>query len=421
MTETITDQLLRHKREAEWLFAACAINSTNDARQLCGWLQAEQFHDVDLRRFWAAILGGEDGTKAAIDAGILFKIGGYLTREILHSWDITHYAAAIAEDIYLVEIAERAGQMMSLVSQRKSGEVRELVGEMGGLSSTGRLDIPDAADAGIAFLSTLDDKPDVIYSGIPDLDHKFGGFNKRNLVLVAARPSMGKTALALQIARTAAAAHKKVIYFSLEMAAESLWSRLACGDAGIDSRKYKTRSLSEHDRQSLVDTTNSIIGEIGDYLFIDDRSSLTTEDIWRACAQLRPDVIVVDHLSLVKEDADNEVLRLGKVSWGGKQIAKEFNLCAIYPMQLSRDVENRANKRPTLSDLRGSGELEQNADVVMFIHRPDYYNNNGQEIGVSPTELLIGKDREGARNVMVKAQYNLIQQKFYGETKRELP
>lgn len=409
---TLQDDLLAHKREAEKMFSAAVLQGgdADNARRVCGWLRPEQFTDQQLSQFWKSILDGAEVSKAAIDSKLLISLATYRL-DIIHSWDIASYAAAIAEDIYLYDMTGKANTLINAVTNRNLDGVKDTALDMGATAAVGQIDIPTSTDAGLEFIQSIDEPPSTVTTGISDFDRKFGGFSRRALTLIAARPQMGKTALGLQIAKVNAEAGRKVLYFSIEMSKQALWSRLALGAAGVDSRKFKARLISAEERQRLIDKTGELIDGLGDRLMIDDRSRVTSADIWRAVAQVRPDCVIVDHLSLVADEGDNEVLRLGKISWMGKALAKEFGCAAIYLQQLNRGVEARENKRPMLSDLRGSGELEQNADVVIFIHREDYYQQRIVE--VSNVELGIAKDRDGTRNQFVACLYHLPKQAFY--------
>lgn len=417
MDISLSEKIQLHKSEAEWLFAYCAMIQADRARQECGWMKPETLQDPDLRRFWTLVLEGEDGTQASIHTGITYKLMGYDSRVSNTYSGLEAYAAAITDDQYLIAVSESLGKIAGMIGKYKIPEIKDEIASLGLMAPLGGLTIPTASDVAVEFLGHLDDKPDTIMTGIPLFDTKFGGFYRQTLSVLAARPSMGKTALALQIAKETAIAGKKVIYFSLEMAQRFLWARMALGEAKVSAIKLKTHTLSEHDRQALIDATNTLVGKLNDRLFIDDRSGITSADIWQAVSRIRPDLIVVDHLAKVLDTGDNESHRLGHITSAGKRIAKEFNLASLYICQLNRDVERRTEKRPGMSDLRDSGEIEQDADAVIFIHRPDYYTVSGMEVGVSPTELCIAKDRDGVRGGYVKAQYNLSQQRFYGEAK----
>lgn len=200
--------------------------------------------------------------------------------------------------------------------------------------------------------------------------------------------------------------------FSLEMSRRQLWSRAACGMLGFDIRAVRSRRLNEDQIDELRRKSLELASLYGDKLLIDDSTGQTSETIWAKVARHKPTAIVVDHTSLVNDKDVSEVRRIGKVSWFGKRIAKEFNLVAIYLQQLNRGTEMRDNKHPTMADLRDSGELEQNADNVIFIYREDYYDQDSVPLEVAPAELNIAKFRDGVRNVKVNLSFHLRRQWF---------
>lgn len=255
---------------------------------------------------------------------------------------------------------------------------------------------------------------------IPNLDRAIGGYVRRTLNIIAARPSMGKSTLALQIARNWAANKKKVIYFSLEMPSTSLWARVACGPAGVPWHKVIANDLTPDEQSRLLNKSLEMAERYGDYLMIDDSSRTDSDAVWRAVSKYKPDAIVIDHSLLMGdkiERSGNEVQRIGRITWMGKSIAKEFNLVALYVTQLSRKCEERANKRPILSDLRDSGDIEQNADTVTFLYRDDYYNHPSEPKKTSLTELLIAKNRDGLVGDTIYEYFDPAMQWFH--TKEE--
>ena len=231
---------------------------------------------------------------------------------------------------------------------------------------------------------------------------------------------MGKTALAFQIARMMANKHK-VIYFSLEMSKMQLWRRAVAGLCGVTLEKLRKNEFTQDQREQISAKSMEAASQYGDRLLIDDATSITTDYIWEKVARYKPDVIFVDHLGLMTEHRyDNSIpKKIGLLSAGGKRIAKEFNLCAIYLSQLSREVTKGENKMPTLKDLRDSGEIEQDADNVIFIHRDDYYDDPKAIINpVSNALLNIAKFRDGERGRVVGVDYHLKEQWFTAKGER---
>jgi replicative DNA helicase len=228
-------------------------------------------------------------------------------------------------------------------------------------------------------------------TGYQDLDDKLAGMQKSNLLILAARPGMGKTALSLNIAQNMSVDHKqKVGFFSLEMSKEELVDRLLVSQADIDAWKLKTGQLNQQDFLKLSDAMG-VLAEAD--LFIDDTPGLSVYEMRtkarRLMAEHKVDIIIVDYLQLAHgRTRDNRVQEVAEISQGLKNIARELRIPVLSLSQLSRAIENRGEKRPQLSDLRESGAIEQDADVVMFLYRKD------EDIREQVT-LRISKHRNG--------------------------
>ncbi|MCI8513691.1 MAG: replicative DNA helicase [Lachnospiraceae bacterium] len=237
-------------------------------------------------------------------------------------------------------------------------------------------------------------------TGFTDLDYKTSGLQKSDFILIAARPSMGKTAFALNIAQYAAVRkQKRVAIFSLEMSKEQLVNRLLAMQSGIDSQKLRTGNLDDGDWDRLVEGV-SILGE--SRLIIDDTPGISVSELRSKCRKFALesgglDLVVIDYLQLMssgrRSGNDNRQQEISDISRSLKALARELNTPVISLSQLSRAVETRQDKRPMLSDLRESGAIEQDADVVMFIYRDDYYNKDSENKGIA--EIIIAKQRNG--------------------------
>ncbi|MCE5336732.1 MAG: replicative DNA helicase [Desulfobacteraceae bacterium] len=233
-------------------------------------------------------------------------------------------------------------------------------------------------------------------SGFKDLDKLTAGFQKSDLIILAARPSMGKTALALNIARNAAQkSGVPVGFFSLEMSKEQLAMRLLCMEALVDSHKIRTGFLSQHEGAKLISAANSLDVPI----YIDDTPAITPLELRAKARRMMTEglgMVVVDYLQLMKgrETADRREQEISEISRSLKGLAKELDIPVIALAQLNRKVEERADKKPMLSDLRESGAIEQDADVIMFIYRDEIYTKQAcKEPGVA--DIIIGKQRNG--------------------------
>ncbi len=241
--------------------------------------------------------------------------------------------------------------------------------------------------------------------GLVKLDGLTGGFQRSDLIILAARPSMGKTALAMSLARNAAIDYKKAVaFFSLEMSATQLVMRLISAEAKVDQHRLRTGDLKNEHWQQIVSTIHRLTEAP---MYIDDTPALGIMEL-RAKARLMKrehniEMIIVDYLQLMHAPkAESREREISMISRGLKQLAKELNIPIIALSQLNRSVESRGDKRPMLSDLRESGSIEQDADVVMFVHRPEYYGITVDEDGM-PTEgtaeVIIGKQRNGPTGI----------------------
>lgn len=266
-----------------------------------------------------------------------------------------------------------------------------------------------------------------VATNLVDLDEKLGGLHKSDLLILAGRPSMGKTSLATNIAYNVAKAYKKgqltdgsegavdggvVGFFSLEMSAEQLAGRILAEASEISSHKIRQGDMTEAEFRRFVEAAKSLESCP---LYIDDTAAIPISQLSARARRLKRthglDLLIVDYLQLVRGTSDNRVQEIGEISMGLKAIAKELNIPVIALSQLSRQVESREDKRPQLSDLRESGSIEQDADVVMFVYRGEYYaerekpdDSNMEAIAAwqekmsslhGKAEVIIGKQRHG--------------------------
>ena len=236
-------------------------------------------------------------------------------------------------------------------------------------------------------------------SGFTELDYKTAGFHGSDLVLIAARPAMGKSAFALNIATNAAVrANVPVVIFSLEMSKEQMVNRILCSEAMVDSNKVRTGKLEEDDWTKLAGS----IGPLSDAdIYIDDTPGISVMEIRAKCRKLKLEknigMVVIDYLQLVQGSNKRNGSReqeISEISRSLKILAKELNVPVIALSQLSRAVEQRPDHRPMLSDLRESGAIEQDADIVMFLYRDDYYNKDSEKKDIA--EVIIAKHRGGS-------------------------
>ena len=243
-------------------------------------------------------------------------------------------------------------------------------------------------------------------TGLRDLDSKINGLNKSDLLLVAARPAMGKSAFALNIAVNVAKKYNKTVaVFNLEMSREQLAMRLLASESFIDMQKLATGKLNEDEWGKLC-MASAALSQTD--IRIDDNPSVTVADINAKCRRLdNLGLVVIDYLQLMQgsgygKNSENRVTVVGEISRSLKIMAKELNVPVICLSQLSRAVESRTDKRPILSDLRESGAIEQDADSVMFLYRDEYYHENTEDKGLA--ECIVAKNRHGETGT-VKLQW----------------
>jgi replicative DNA helicase len=237
-----------------------------------------------------------------------------------------------------------------------------------------------------------------IPSGFSDLDKMTSGFQRSDLIIVAARPSVGKTAFALNIAQNVGVRAKETVaIFSLEMSAAQLVQRMICAESNVDAGRMRTGYLEGDDWEKLT----MAIGSLSEAeIYIDDTPGITVADIRAKCRRLKKErglgMILIDYLQLIQgrgKAGENRQQEVSEISRTLKQIARELEVPVIALSQLSRGVEQRQDKRPMMSDLRESGSIEQDADIVAFLYRDDYYDKESEKKNI--IEIIIAKQRNG--------------------------
>lgn len=300
----------------------------------------------------------------------------------------TEIAAAAYEDTDDVDhIMDEAEKKILAVAAGQTGGAFETMKEIV-LRTYRRIDKLYESKGGLTGIST----------GFRDLDVITSGLQASDLVLVAARPAMGKTAFTLNIASHLGLHGKTVAFFSLEMSKEQLVQRMLCAEGGIDSQHLRKGQLVDEEWDSLIVTADKLSKA---KIFIDDTAGITVMDLRSKARRLKAehglDAIFIDYLQLMQgrpsKNSDNRQQEISEISRSLKMLARELNVPVVALSQLSRSVESRQIKRPMLSDLRESGSLEQDADIVMFLYREDYYDKDTEAKNI--TEVIIAKHRNG--------------------------
>lgn len=237
-----------------------------------------------------------------------------------------------------------------------------------------------------------------IPTGFIELDRMTAGFQRNDLIIVAARPSVGKTAFALNIAQNVATkTDESVAIFSLEMGAEQLVMRMLCAEGNINAQNLRTGNLTEEDWGKLTMAMGSLSNS---GIFIDDTPGIRVSEIRSKCRRLKQEnglgMILIDYLQLIQgsgRSSDNRQQEVSEISRALKALARELEVPVIALSQLSRGVEQRQDKRPMMSDIRESGSIEQDADIVAFLYRDDYYDKESENKNI--IEIIIAKQRNG--------------------------
>ena len=286
------------------------------------------------------------------------------------------------EDIFV----DTEKQIFDIIQQNTSGEyvpIKDVV-----LNALDKIEMASRTKGNVTGIPT----------GFIDLDYKTAGFQPSDLILVAARPSMGKTALVLNIAQHMAFREDvTVAVFSLEMSKEQLVNRLLSLESRVDSQSIRTGNLTDEDWSKLIEGAG-VIGK--SHLIIDDTPGISVTELRSKCRKFKMEhnlgIIVIDYLQLMtgSKRSESRQQEISDISRSLKAVARELNVPVVALSQLSRAVEQRPDHRPMLSDLRESGAIEQDADVVMFIYRDDYYNKDTAKPNVA--EIIIAKQRNGA-------------------------
>ena len=309
-------------------------------------------------------------------------------------------ATEISDTVYSqvgtpAEMLESAEKKIYALRKGERGDSLEHIGTVI-LKVFDRLNELSQSDSAIPGLST----------GLRDLDTRINGLNKSDLLLVAARPAMGKTAFALNLCMNVAKKYNKTVaFFSLEMSREQLAMRLMSMESFVDGKKMATGKLEEEEWTKLC-MASAALSQTD--IRVDDNPSITVAEMNAKCRRLdNLGLVLIDYLQLMTgsgygKNSENRVTVVGEISRALKIMAKELNVPVICLSQLSRAVESRTDKRPILSDLRESGAIEQDADSVMFLYRDEYYNENTEDKGVA--ECIVAKNRHGETGT-VKLQW----------------
>ena len=410
-----------HSREAEEAVVGAVLINPEAYYDVAQFLTPDDFYIHRLRWVWDAFTRLHEG-RVPIDlltvadelerTGQLAEVGGpaFLTsliNQVPTSLNAESYGKIVEEHSVRRKMITAANRIASIAYNTETN-VDEVMGESEKAVfnvSERRLkhDLQPIKQVLSEYYDRIDDlakRPEEIHgvpTGFIDLDKMLTGLQPSDLLIIAGRPGQGKTGFLLSVAKNAALTHKKhVAIFSLEMSNEQVVQRLIAQETGIDSQRLRTGKLTQEEWPLF----NHAIEVFGDTkIFLDDTPAITPLQLRTKCRRLHMefgiDLVILDYLQLMSGDTrnDNRVQEVSFISRNLKVLARELNVPVLAAAQLSRAVEQRTDKRPVLSDLRESGSLEQDADIVMFIYRPDQYEKDTNKQNVA--EIIISKHRNG--------------------------
>lgn len=412
-----------HDIDAEQAVLGSMLTDKDAVAEAIETLKEEDFYRDDNKAIFEAILNLYSKSepvdiitlKDELESmGKFEQVGGFeylanLPDKVPTTANVQKYIKIVEEKSLLRNLIKTANEIIDLgysstedVEDIMDNAERKIFDIMQRKSQKGYTPIKDVLVESFTKLEELYNRKQHI-TGVPtgfvELDYKTAGLHGSELILVAARPAMGKTAFALNIAANAALrGNVPVAIFSLEMSKDQLVNRILCGEAMVDSNKVRTGKLEEDDWVKLA----GAIGPLSEAeIYIDDTPGISIMEIRTKCRKLKMEknigLVVIDYLQLVQgsnKRSGSREQEISEISRSLKILAKEINVPVIALSQLSRAVEQRPDHRPMLSDLRESGAIEQDADIVMFLYRDDYYNKESEKKDIA--EVIIAKQRGGS-------------------------
>lgn len=422
MNEAMMERIPPHNKEAEQSVIGAIFLEPQALITASETLMPEDFYQSAHKRIFETMIDLNNAGKP-IDAvtvteelsakKALEDVGGIaylmeLANAVPTAANVAHYAKIVEEKAILRRLIRVATKIVDDGYTRED-EVENLLSEAEKkvMEVANRKNAGDFKHVGGVLVDTFSKIEKMSMSqgevtGIPtgytDLDHMTAGFQRNDLIIVAARPSVGKTAFALNIAQNVAVrAKSNVAIFSLEMGADQLVMRMLCAEGGIDAQVLRTGALEDEDWQRLMLAMGNL-SKTG--IYIDDSPGIRVNEIRAKCRRLAQehglDMIVIDYLQLISgsgKPGENRQQEVSEISRALKGLARELEVPVIALSQLSRGVEQRQDKRPMMSDLRESGSIEQDADIVAFLYRDDYYDKESESKNL--IEIIIAKQRNG--------------------------
>ncbi len=412
-----------HDIEAEQAILGCMLTDRDSVINAIEILKEDAFYREDNRAIYSAILSLYAKSEPIdiitvkaelVENGNFERIGGLdylasLPEKVPTTSNVDKYIKIVDEKAMMRSLINTANELVSLgydeteevdrIMDLAEKKVFELAQKKNTKGYTPIKDVLVESFAKLEELYNQKGRISGLTTGFKDLDYKTSGLHNSDLIVIAARPAMGKSAFAINIATNVALQAKKpVAIFNLEMSKEQVGNRILCSEALVDSNKIRTGQIEDDDWVKLAST----LGRLSEApIYIDDTAGISIMEIRAKCRKLKLEkdigLVVIDYLQLVQGSGTKNSTReqeISEISRSLKILAKELNIPVIALSQLSRSVEKRDDKRPMLADLRESGAIEQDADIVMFLYRDDYYNEDSEKKNVA--EIILAKHRGGA-------------------------
>ena len=412
-----------HDIEAEQAILGCMLTDKDAVISAIEVLKEDSFYREDNRAIYSAILSLYSRNEPVdiitvkaelVEQGNFERVGGLeylaeLPERVPTTANVEKYIKIVDEKATLRSLIQTSNELIALgydesedVDSIMDMAEKKVFGLSQKKSAKGYTALKDVLVGSFAELEKLyNQKGNVtgITTGFIDLDNKTAGLHNSDLIIIAARPAMGKSAFAINLATNAAIkANVPAVIFNLEMSKEQVGNRILCSEAMVDSNKIRTGQIEDEDWMKLATT----LGELSEApIYIDDTPGISIMEIRAKCRKLKLEknigLIVIDYLQLIqgtgKKNASREQ-EISEISRSLKILAKELDVPVIALSQLSRTADRRDDKRPMLSDLRESGAIEQDADIVIFLYRDDYYNEDTEKKNVA--EVILAKHRGGS-------------------------
>lgn len=412
-----------HDIEAEQAILGCMLTDKDSVISAIEVLKEDAFYREDNRAIYAAILDLYAKSEPIdiitvkaelVENGNFERVGGLeylasLPERVPTTANVDKYIKIVDEKAMLRNLINSANELVALgfneteevdqIMDMAEKKIFDLSQKKNAKGYTHLKDVLVESFAKLEELYNQKGRLSGISSGFSDLDLKTSGLHNSDLIIVAARPAMGKSAFAINIATNVAIqSSKPVAIFNLEMSKEQVGNRILCCEAMVDSNKIRTGQIEDDDWVKLAST----LGRLSETpIYIDDTAGISIMEIRAKCRKLKLErdigLVVIDYLQLIQGSGTKNSSReqeISEISRSLKILAKELDIPVIALSQLSRSVEKRDDKRPMLSDLRESGAIEQDADIVIFLYRDDYYNEDSEKKNVA--EVILAKHRGGS-------------------------